>query len=177
MPKGTTAVKKLHKAKHRNCKHTQKNPTKQLRLPSREGQRRLIKTKHSMSLEQSQYIIMVRLYPQPELLLNCSLKIINRLSSSAVFLMRQPEASGLMNNGYNNMELAAARRRIAQSVCCYHLHTYSTRQNSKTHHSHRINMTQPSMPPAKLLKTCSVKRLVYCMTCKCLRPQAPIVKS
>lgn len=37
MPKGTTAVKKLRKAKHRNCKHTQKNPTKQLRLPSREG--------------------------------------------------------------------------------------------------------------------------------------------
>ena len=40
MPKGTIAVTKLHKAKHKNCKHTQKNPTKQLRLPSREGAER-----------------------------------------------------------------------------------------------------------------------------------------
>lgn len=77
-----------------------------------------------------------------------------------------------MNNGYNNMELAASRRRIAQAVCCYHLHTYSTRQNSKAHHPHRINMTQQSMPPAKLLNTCTIKKLVF-TTCKCLRPPSP----
>lgn len=71
------------------------------------------------------------------------------------------------------MELEASRRKIEQSVCCCHLHTYSTKQNSKTQHSHRINMTQPGTPPTKLENTCTFKKSLYAWHANVHNPKLP----
>lgn len=67
------------------------------------------------------------------------------------------------------MELKAAKTKIAQFVWCYHLHTYSTRQSSKAHHSHRITLKQPSMLQAMRFNTCTMKYLKP-GTCKSFKP-------
>lgn len=68
------------------------------------------------------------------------------------------------------MELEASRRK---SVRCCHLHTYSTKQNSKTQHSHRINMTQTNVPPAKLWNTCTIKKSLYLWHANTYNPKLP----